>query len=284
VLSRAQVVTVLGDKLVARTITSGSGGERLLGLVHPGPDGALEVDGATVLVQGAGFPDPATIGSTGTWAFPADGSGAPRYLGPSSSFRSFSDVWLVSPTETWWVDVHSGSTLEGPYALIGRPVAAVGAGLVLQRGDQVWWWIPGPPGSSRLIGRGVALDGEGEYILWEGTDGRLTITDPHTMQAWRTAVTAGQSVGRAVLSPSRYRVAVVDGHTLRIGDGILGHRVVKVHLGQVNGLAWLDDTTLMASVGPRGLVAIDAASGHVVHEPDFSADSHGLAIVPAAVS
>jgi hypothetical protein len=102
------------------------------------------------------------------------------------------------------------------------------------------------------------------------------------MEAWPSAVTVGlgHPLVQAAMSRDRLRVAAVVGNRLHIGDGIAGRHTVIVALGPIGAIAWLDNDTLLATVGARGLVAIDAATGAVAREPDFAFDSKGLAVIP----
>ena len=132
-------------------------------------------------------------------------------------------------------------------------------------------WNPGTPGASRIIGTGRALAGLGAYVLWQAADGRLTITDSYTGQVRPSAVRLrpNESPTAVAVSDDLYRVAAAVGTTLVIGDTTIHGHAISVHLGLIAAVAWLDDNTLVAQVGTRGLVAVDASGGTTAQEPDF---------------
>jgi hypothetical protein len=279
-VQRSQVVVAVGDKIIVRPI-SGTNGTGPIGLLRlaPRPAGVLAVDGRMVVAQGT---DESGDGRAGTWAYPVDAQGRAVFLGASTAFvPEFSqEAWLVTGTAIRGVSVATGVTVDGPLTVDGRLVAPIGAGLLLQRGAEVVWWIPGGVGVSRLVGTGTALGGLGDYILWRASDGRITITDPNIGQATPTALTVppGETPGPAAMSPDRVRVAVAVGSTVVIGGSTRAGHVVRIRLGPVENLAWLDDQTLVVSVGDRGLVVVDGASGVIAHEPDFPVAPRGLAL------
>lgn len=276
-VQRSQAIVVLGDKVVARPVQS-QNGTGPLGVIRlavpqsPSPP-VLRVEGSTVLAQGT---DLSGDGRTGTWAYSVSGERRSTFLGTSDGFVPAVDdasAWLISGSTVRMVAVSDGKTVEGPYALDGLLVASVGSGLLLQRGGEVVSWLPDTPAGSRIIGTGRALAGLGAYVLWQAADGRLTITDSYTGQIRRTAVRLppGQSPTAVAVSGDLYRVAAVAGMRLVVGDAMHGH-AISVRLGPIKGVAWLDDNTLVAQVGARGLVAVDASSGTTAPEPNFPFD------------
>jgi hypothetical protein len=283
---RSRFVTVVGDKMVSRAITD-TNADGPLGLIRlapagPGAAATLVVNATSIVAEGT---DLSGVERTGTWAYPATGGRPPVFLGPSTSFVpsvDSRDAWLTTGSAVREVNVSNGSTIFGPYPFDSRLVAAAGAGLVLQRGEQVVWWLPGAPGQSEIIGSGQALDALGDYILWQTTSGLLTITDPNTGRTVGVAFSLPptQQVGAAAMTSDLFRVAVATGATVVISDTFKHHRVT-VHLGPVNGLAWLDDYTLLARVGPRAVVVVDATTGAVAHQPDLAFDAQGLGIIEA---
>jgi len=97
------------------------------------------------------------------------------------------------------------------------------------------------------------------------------------------ALRPGQAVGAAPLSPSFDRLAAVVGTEAIVGDAFQPGRRIAALVGPVTDVAWLDDNTLLARIGDRGGVAIDATTGVVVHEPDLGYASLGLAILRPAL-
>jgi hypothetical protein len=56
--------------------------------------------------------------------------------------------------------------------------------------------------------------------------------------------------------------------------------MISIHLGgPIGHLTWLDDNTIIAQVGPRRLVAVDASSGATAQEPDLPFDVGAFAIL-----
>jgi len=281
----SRFVTLVGDKMLSRTATD-TNADGPLGLIRlasagPGAAAALAVSATSIVAEGT---DLGSAGQAGTWAYPLTGNRQPTFLGASSGFVlevDSSEVWLVDGSTIREVSVRSGTGTGRSYVVDGRLVAAAGAGLVLQRGDQVVWWLPGLPGQSEVIGTGEAVTASFEYILWRTTSGLLTITDPNTlgMLGHPLRVPLSQPVVAAALDPYLdFRVAVATGDSVAIGDTFSNH-AVTVHLRQVNGLAWLDHDTLLARVGAQGVTVIDASSGTVVHEPHLPFDAQGLGVV-----
>jgi hypothetical protein len=281
------IVSVWGSKILARPVTE-TNGIGPMGLIDPTPGAGrtriVAVSGSSILVQGS---DAGGDGRTGTWAYPTQTERHPVFLGTSTGFCPSFDgqAWLTDGTTVRHVATADAAMLDGPYRLDGQLVASVGAGLLLQRGPTVVWWLPGPPGETRVVGTGTALDGLGEYIVWQAPDGRIKVTDPNTGHTTATSVALrpGQAVGAAPLSPSFDRLAAVVGTEAIVGDAFQPGRRIAALVGPVTDVAWLDDNTLLARIGDRGVVAIDATTGVVVHEPDLGYASLGLAILRPAL-
>jgi len=276
-------VTVVGAKILSRaiTLTNGDGplGLIRLGPVGPAPAAAIAVTPTSVIAEGTDL----DVELHGTWAYPVTGRGSAVFLGQSTGFIPSVDdraAWLIDGPTVREVDVATGATIGGPFSIAGRVVAAAGAGLVIQQRDQVVWWLPGAPGRAAAIGAGTALEARGDYILWQTPEGLLTITDPNTGRTVSNlfTLTPSQRVHAVAMTSHIYRVAAATDAALVISD-VLRHRRVTVHLGPVTDLAWLDDSTLLARVGPGGVTVVDAATGVVVREPDLGFDAEGLGLV-----
>ena len=277
-VQRAQAVVVLGDKVIARPVEfqNGIGPLGLIRLAVPESpwSPALRVQGSMVLAQGTEL---SGDGRTGTWAYRASGERRSTFLGTSDGFVPSVDdasAWLISGSAVRRVAVSDGKPLEGPYPLDGHLVASVGSGLLLQRGGEVVSWNPNTPAASRIIGTGRALAGLGAYVLWQAADGRLTITDSYTGQIRPTAVRLPpkESPTAVAVSDDLFRVAAAVGTTVVVGDATMHGHAISVHLRPIAAVAWLDDNTLVAQVGARGLVAVDASGGTTAPEPDFALD------------
>ena len=281
------IVSVWGSKVLARPVTE-TNRSGPMGLIDPVPGAGrtrlVAVSGSSILVQGT---DAGGDGRTGTWAYPTQTQRHPAFLGTSTGFCPSFDgqAWLTDGTTVRHVATADAAMLDGPYRLDGQLVASVGAGLLLQRGPTVVWWLPGTPGETRVVGTGTALDGLGEYILWQAPDGRIKVTDPNTGHTTATSVAlpADRAVSAAALSPSFVRLAAVVGTEAIVGDAFQPGRRITALVGPVTDVAWLDDNTLLARVGDRGVVAIDATTGVAVHEPDLGYASLGLAILRPAL-
>ena len=280
----SHLVTVVGDKLLSRAITDIStvGPLGLIRLAPAGPGDAatLGVNSRSIVAVGT---DLSGVEKTGAWAYPIPGHTAPVFLGPSTEFVLSLDsraAWLATRSTVREVDVSTGSTSAGPYSIDGRLVDAAGAGLVLQRGEQVVWWLPGTPSTSEVIGSGQALAATGDYILWQTSSGLVTITDPNTRRTARVAfsLSPGQHVTASAMTSDLFRVATATGTALVISD-TFKHRRINVQIGPVSDMAWLDDNTLLVRVGARAVVVVDAASGVVAHEPDLPFDAQGLGVI-----
>ena len=281
------LVTVVGDKLLSRSITDINtvGPLGLIRLAPAGPGGAapLAVNARSIVAEGT---DLGGVEKTGTWAYPTAGRRTPVFLGSSTAFVLSLDshwAWLTTGSTVRKVDVSTGSAGDGPYGIDGRLVSAAGAGLVFQRGEQVVWWFPGSPSTSEVvIGSGHALAAMGDYILWQTGAGLVTVTDPNTGGTVGVAfsLSPGQHVAASAMTSDLYRVATATGTTVVLSD-TFKHRRVDVDLGPVNAMAWLDDNTLLVQVGARGVAVVDAASGVVAHEPDLAFDAQGLGVFQA---
>ncbi|MDP9075422.1 MAG: hypothetical protein M3N98_14915, partial [Actinomycetota bacterium] len=295
-VQRSSFLTVFGSKIVLRR-TNEANAVGPIGIIDlSAPNGRtpgvavagmapFAAGGSRLLAQGA---DETANGRIGTWAYSTQSTQARApavFLGTSTAFCPSVDgetAWLTDGATARQVSISDASMLAGPYPLDGRLVASVGGGLLLQRGSAVVWWVPGTPGESRMVGSGTALAGAGEYILWQGPDGLVNVSDPNTRQVAATAVRLrpGQNIGAAALSPGVVRVAVVAGRTLTIGDTFRRGRPITVALGPIGDIAWLDDETVLARVGATGLIVVDATTGVIVHEPDLAYNSLGFALLP----
>lgn len=287
--SRASVrlsrfVTVVGAKLLSRSITdrSAAGPFGLVTLAPAGPGVAatLAVNATSIVAEGT---DLSGGEKMGTWVYRTTGRETPVFLGPSTGFVLSVDsrsAWIAAESMVREVNMSSGSTDNGPYLIQGRMLATAGAGLVLQRGEQVVWWLPGTPGTSEIIGAGQALGGMGDHILWQTSSGRITITDPNTRRttAMPFSLSPGQHVTASAMTSDLFRVATATATTLTISD-TFKHRRVDVHIGPVGAMAWLDDNTLLVRVGTRAVTVVDAATGVSAHEPDLPFDAEGLGVI-----
>ena len=298
----SRFVTVTGDKMLSRPV-AGIGEDSLLGVIRlaagePGAAASPSLRAAMILSSGtyvsalfvlAEGTDLSGVGQTGTWlyfAFANIPPVAPVFLGPSTSFVpsvDSRDAWLADASTVREVGaLLGGSTIMGPYPIDGRLVGAAGAGLVLQRGNHVVWWLPGAPGRSVLIGSGRAFDASGDFILWQTASGLVTITDPNSGRTVATAFSLprSQQVRAAAMTSDLSRVAAATDTTLVISD-TLKHRRVDVHLPAIDALTWLDDNNILVREGARGVIVVDAATGAVAREADLPSDAQGLAIIVA---
>ncbi len=284
-----RLAVLLGDKLLLGQVEDPSRGSVLLGLIHTEDDDPrLWAVGRHVLAVGSG-PD----GVHGVWSFDATGLEVPAYLGAADAVVPASDragLWLTEQGTVRRVSL-GGQVLAGPFPVDGQVVAASRGGLVLQRQDQVLWWVPGGGAPPRQLGVGRALDGGPGTVVWRSADGGLTLTDPRSGENTRLDDDTGggsgarpeeAGEGSASLSPDTVHVVSTDGRGALTFHDRDGAGTVTVVEPEGASATWLTGSVALLAEPDGDLSLLDAVSGARRELPALPVAARAAAFVAEA--